>query len=125
MKRTKRQIASTVSTCEIAFAGFVWWQVRTLFALFIAAILVAAPASAWEHWGADPGGTRFSSLAQITPANVTNLVQAWQFRTGDLDNRPPDLMKRTKFEATPLFVEDSIIFCSPFNEVIALATCRT
>ena len=29
-------------------------------------------------------------------------------------------MKRTKFEATPLFVEDSLIFCSPFNEVIAL-----
>ena len=29
-------------------------------------------------------------------------------------------MKRTKFQATPLFVEDSLIFCSPFNEVIAL-----
>ena len=29
-------------------------------------------------------------------------------------------MARTKFEATPLFVEDSLIFCSPFNEVIAL-----
>ena len=29
-------------------------------------------------------------------------------------------MKRTKFEATPLFVEDSLILCSPFNEVIAL-----
>jgi quinoprotein glucose dehydrogenase len=29
-------------------------------------------------------------------------------------------MARTKFEATALFVEDSLIFCSPFNEVIAL-----
>jgi quinoprotein glucose dehydrogenase len=29
-------------------------------------------------------------------------------------------MKRTKFEATPLFVADSLILCSPFNEVIAL-----
>ena len=29
-------------------------------------------------------------------------------------------MKRTKLQATPLFVEDSLIFCSPFNEVIAL-----
>ena len=29
-------------------------------------------------------------------------------------------MKRTKFESTPLLVEDSLIFCSPFNEVIAL-----
>ena len=29
-------------------------------------------------------------------------------------------MARTKFEATPLFVEDSLILCTPFNEVIAL-----
>jgi quinoprotein glucose dehydrogenase len=56
----------------------------------------------------------------ITPANVDRLVLAWQFRTGDLDSRAPGVMARTKFEATPLFVEDSVIFCSPFNEVIAL-----
>ncbi len=63
---------------------------------------------------------RFSPLTQITPANVGNLVRAWEFRTGDLDSRAPEAMKRTKFQATPLFVEDSLIFCSPFNEVIAL-----
>jgi quinoprotein glucose dehydrogenase len=78
------------------------------------------PASAWEHWGGDRGGSRFSPLAQITPGNVGSLVRAWEFRTGDLDSRAPDLMKRTKFQATPLLVEDSLIFCSPFNEVIAL-----
>jgi quinoprotein glucose dehydrogenase len=63
---------------------------------------------------------RFSPLTQITPANVGNLVRAFEFRTGDLDSRAPEVMKRTKFQATPLFVEDSLIFCSPFNEVIAL-----
>ena len=63
---------------------------------------------------------RFSPLTQITPANVGNLVRAWEFRTGDLDRRAPEVMKRTKFQATPLLVEDSLIFCSPFNEVIAL-----
>ena len=83
-------------------------------------LLAAAPASAWEHWGGDQGGMRFSPLAQITPANVGNLVRAWEFRTGDLEARPPALMARTKSEATPLFVEDSLIFCTPFNEVIAL-----
>jgi len=45
------------------------------------------------------------------------------FRTGDLDTRAPAAMARTKFQASPLFVEDSIIFCSPFNEVIALHPC--
>ena len=29
-------------------------------------------------------------------------------------------MARTKFQATPLFVENSLVLCSPFNEVIAL-----
>ena len=29
-------------------------------------------------------------------------------------------MARTKSQATPLFVENSVIFCTPFNEVIAL-----
>jgi quinoprotein glucose dehydrogenase len=88
--------------------------------LCAAALLAAAPTMAWEHWGGDRGGTRFSPLSQITPANVGNLVRAWEFRTGDLDSRAPEVMKRTKFQATPLFVEDSVIFCSPFNEVIAL-----
>jgi len=94
--------------------------VRIIFGLFVPVVLIAAPACAWDHWGGDSAGTRFSLLAQITPGNVGNLVPAWQFRTGDLDSRPADIMKRTKFEATPLFVENSVVFCSPFNEVIAL-----
>src|SRR6476660_3101846 len=85
-----------------------------------AMLLFATPALAWEHWGNDRGGMRFSPLTQITPANVGNLVRAWEFRTGDLDSRAPEIMKRTKFQATPLLVEDCLFFCSPFNEVIAL-----
>src|SRR3954452_5247865 len=88
--------------------------------IFCAFFLILLPASAWEHWGGDRGGSRFSPLNQITPDNVGNLVRAWEFSTGDLDRRAPELMKRTKFQATPLLVEDSLIFCSPFNEVIAL-----
>jgi quinoprotein glucose dehydrogenase len=95
-------------------------DMRKLLGLFAVSCFIAAPALAWEHWGGDRGGTRFSPLAMITPANVEHLVRAWQFRTGDLDTRPPEAMARTKFQATPLFVEDSVIFCSPFNEVIAL-----
>jgi quinoprotein glucose dehydrogenase len=93
---------------------------QKILALFALAVLAEAPALAWEHWGGDRGGMRFSPLTQITPANVGDLVRAWQFRTGDLDRRAPAVMARTKFQATPLFVEDSLIFCSPFNEVIAL-----
>src|SRR4029078_4573877 len=107
-----------------------WWCARVrrmrnplrLFTFVVAIFCAGAaiPASAWEHWGGDRGGSRFSPLNQITPENVGNLVRAWEFRTGDLDTRAPEVMKRTKFTATPLLVEDSLIFCSPFNEVIAL-----
>ncbi|VIO76990.1 Quinoprotein glucose dehydrogenase [Bradyrhizobium ivorense] len=93
---------------------------RSLVRLLAVLLLCAEPALAWEYWGGDREGTRFSPLNQITPDNVGTLVRAWDFRTGDLDARAPELMKRTKFEATPLFVEDSLIFCTPFNEVIAL-----
>jgi quinoprotein glucose dehydrogenase len=101
-------------------------MIAKTFALLISALLsmaachAAESGSAWEHWGGDQGGTRFSELAEITPANVGRLVRAFEFRTGDLARRPPAAMARTKFEATPLLVEDSLIFCSPFNEVIAL-----
>jgi len=94
---------------------------RRLAGLLALTVLAAAtPALGWDYWGGDQGGTRFSKLDQITPANVDRLVRAWAYRTGDLGSRPPEAMKRTKFEATPLFVEDSLILCSPFNEVIAL-----
>lgn len=91
--------------------------VRYLAGLFAGILFAVAPAVGWEHWGGDRGGMRFSSLAQI---NVGHLVRAWEFHTGDLAARSPAAMARTKFEATPLFVENSLIFCSPFNEVIAV-----
>ena len=93
-------------------------RLRCLLGLVL--LLVVRPCVAWESWGGDPGGSRFSPLRQITPDNVGQLVRAFEFHTGDVTARPPDVMRRTKFESTPLFVEDSLIFCSPFNEVIAL-----
>ena len=93
---------------------------RLALAGLILACILGQPLRAWEYWGGDAGGTRFSNLAQITPANVNNLVRAWEFHTGDLTARPEAAMAHSKFEATPLFVEDSLIFCTPFNEVIAL-----
>jgi quinoprotein glucose dehydrogenase len=93
---------------------------RKLLGVLAVTLFAAPPVFGWDHWGGDAGGTRFSPLAQITPANVGNLVHAWEFRSGDLDTRAPAVMARTKSQATPLFVENSIIFCTPFNEVIAL-----
>ena len=46
---------------------------------------VSAAASAKADWmsvGNDPGGMKYSPLADITPANVTRLVQAWSYQPG-------------------------------------------
>ncbi|WP_371745099.1 pyrroloquinoline quinone-dependent dehydrogenase [Bradyrhizobium sp. U87765 SZCCT0109] len=91
-----------------------------LLALVLALVLPREAAQAWEAWGGDSGGTRFSPLAQITPANVDDLVRAWTFSSGDVARRPAALMARTKLEVTPLLVEDSLVFCTAFNDVIAL-----
>lgn len=107
-------------------------DLRRLAGLLLIFLVIVAPAfaeeternskagSGWAAWGGDPGGQKFSPLKEITPDNVGNLVRAFEYHTGDLANRSREVMKRTKFEVTPLFVEDSLIFCSPFNEVIAL-----
>jgi quinoprotein glucose dehydrogenase len=96
----------------------------TINRVFLSCLLLVCtavvPALSWDYWGGDSDGTRFSDLTQITPANIDRLIRAWEFRTGDLERRPPEVMARTKFEATPLLVEDSLVFCTAFNEVIAL-----
>jgi len=76
-----------------------------------------APAAGWSHWGGDAGGTRFSPLDEITPANVGALAVAWTFRTGDWD---PSGTVATSFQATPVLRGDTLYFCSPFNRVFAL-----
>ena len=48
---------------------------RHLLRLGAVLLLAATPAFAWEHWGGDRGGSRFSPLDQITPDNVGNLVR--------------------------------------------------
>jgi quinoprotein glucose dehydrogenase len=87
------------------------------------ACCVAAPSRAraqssgdWVAYGHDQFGTRYSSLAQITRANVATLAPAWTFRTGDFA-RSNDA---TRFEATPLVVDGTMYFSTPFGRAVAL-----
>ena len=75
-------------------------RLRHLAALFAALMLEAAPAfcsdagwaAGWTSWGGDPGGQKFSPLKEITPENVGNLVRAFEYHTGDLTTRPPEVI---------------------------------
>jgi quinoprotein glucose dehydrogenase len=88
---------------------------------FLAAVSLCAqiPASDWPVYGHDEGGTKFSQLAQINRSNVSKLVVAWTFRTGELfdpkvEQQPP------AHEATPIHVDGKLFFNTPFGKVIAL-----
>jgi len=74
----------------------------------------------WDHYGGDAGGHRYSSLGQITRENVVSLTIAWTFSTGDMTKRPASARRRMAAEGTPILVDDALIFCTPFNEVIAV-----
>lgn len=81
----------------------------------------AAPPAAGENWTAYGGtgwGTRYSSLSQITKANVKDLKFAWEFRTGD--HKGPDDPEEITNQATPLKIGDLLYTCSPHQIVFAL-----
>lgn len=75
--------------------------------------------SEWTHYGGDIGGHRYSAAGQLTVHNVQRLEVAWQYSTGDLASRSV-AMPRAATEGTPIYFDGSLIFCTPFNEVIAV-----
>jgi quinoprotein glucose dehydrogenase len=79
----------------------------------------SSASSDWPNYGNDPGGTRYSPLTQINRENVTNLKVAWVFHTGDISEGSGG-KKRSGFETTPILVDGTLYFTTPFNRVIAL-----
>ena len=73
----------------------------------------------WSVYGGDPGGTRYSPLAQIDRSNVRQLAVAWSYRTGELG---AGFATRDKlaFEATPILVDGRLYLSTPTDQVIAL-----
>ena len=96
---------------------------RQFLAGWIATLLLAGPAWAgaagWPQYGGDQGGQRHSPAAQITPANVGKLRQAWSYSTGAL-TRHARAIDASAFENTPILDEGKLFVCSPFDEVSAL-----
>ena len=73
----------------------------------------------WPFYGHDAGGTRFSPLTQINRQNIAKLKVSWIFHTGDISESSRD-RKRSGFESTPILVDGTLYFTTPFNRVIAL-----
>jgi len=78
-----------------------------------------ASTAEWPAYGNDPGGMRYSPLDQINRDNVQKLQVAWISHTGDISDGSND-RRRSGFEATPILVDGTLYFSTPFNRVIAL-----
>jgi quinoprotein glucose dehydrogenase len=67
----------------------------------------------WAVYGGTPEGTRYSSLRQITRANVSRLTVAWQFdpHEGEVGGR---------FQVNPIVVDGVLFTTTPGGSVIAL-----
>ena len=81
----------------------------------------------WPAYGGHPGGGHFTAATQITPDNVDQLQPAWTHRSGDYAGGASSLSERvnlstrpTAFVATPIMVEDTLYYCTPYNRVFAL-----
>ncbi len=72
------------------------------------------PATEWPAYGGDPGGSRYSSIAQIDRSNVSTLRREWTFNTGE---REPG---SRSFEATPILVDGTLYLSTPLGKIIAL-----
>jgi quinoprotein glucose dehydrogenase len=113
---------------------------RILGTLLCLAILAGAEAQQldWPTYGHDPGGMRYSQLAQINSSNVSQLQVAWTYhmRPATADNTPAaekqaqllaeggaPRRRRSRFgasEATPLVVGGLMYVSTPYRRVVAL-----
>jgi len=84
-----------------------------------AAPATGGPAAGWPVYAGDPGGSRYSPLDEITPANAEHLEIAWEYHTGDLRD---DTMRNRNhaFQATPILLDDALYFCTPRSRVVSL-----
>jgi quinohemoprotein ethanol dehydrogenase len=70
----------------------------------------------WNYNGGDLYNSRFQSIDQINPTNVSQLKPAWTFHTGVLPSAQPGLTT----EMTPLVVNGVMYISSGIDDVFAL-----
>jgi len=92
-------------------------SILTIAAAFL--LPLAAIADTWPSYGGAPGGGQYSPLRQINTENVDDLEIAWIHRNGDVSHGD-EQADPTAFEVNPIFVNDSIYYCTAFGRVISL-----
>ena len=113
-RRRKLWVAGAVLA---GVAGIGWaWQANVFRAN--PAIDYSGPVAGWDTWGNDPGGSRFSPLTQITPANAWALKPAWTYHVGTIQGAPE--FSSPTLETTPIVAENRLYVCSGGGRIAAV-----
>ncbi len=81
---------------------------------------VGRASAGWYYYGATAGGTRYSPAQEINRGNVHRLQVAWRYSTGERARRGAALITNSSTETTPILAAGKLLFCTPFNRLIAL-----
>ncbi len=81
--------------------------------------VTGADANQWPAIGGDADSGRYSPLTDITKENVKQLKPAWTYHSGDF-SKGDKQHGPTALEVTPIMVDDTLYFCTPYNRIIAL-----
>jgi quinoprotein glucose dehydrogenase len=73
----------------------------------------------WRYYLGDQARTHYSRLAQITPANVSQLKVAWSYDTGE-GGGDVKQVGHAAMEANPLVIDRRMYFVSPNGRLICL-----
>ena len=98
-----------------------------LFLFIFVSITLNGQNDDWTSYGKDSGGGHYSKANEITPENVKKLKKIWEHRSGDYhdglnwtEDVIPNSSQQTSFQATPILVNDTLYYCTPYNRVFAL-----
>ena len=67
----------------------------------------------WPVYGGNTDNTHYTTLGQITPANVSRLKVAWTYQTGDE-------FKGSEMQANPIVIDGVLYATTPKLQVFAL-----
>ena len=84
----------------------------------------------WPSYGGAPGGGHHSAATQINALNVANLEVAWVHRSGDVRqavnmlsmDKLEGALAKSAFMVTPIVVNDTLYYCTPFDRVFGICT---
>jgi quinoprotein glucose dehydrogenase len=109
-------VVAVALVAAVGFAAFNTpsYSIASTWSGAAAAAPAAGTSEEWTQYGGSARGTRYSALAQITPANAGSLEQAWVFHT------TVEGVRGGALEVTPLMADGRLYGCTAWSSIFAL-----